>query len=387
MSFDKLDSYLDSLQDTYGMPVGDLLVMKDHEEVHRHSFGYSDYEKKTPVTPNNLYKLYSATKVITMTAVLQLVEQGKIKLHDRLSDYLPEYDHILVKSRLPENEDVCHVAHNDIRIIDLMTMSAGFSYDLYAPALQEKIKESADSASTREMIEALSKVPLLFEPGTGWNYSLSHDVLAAVIEVVSGMKFSEYLKKYIFEPLGAKDFYFQRQIDEVTKKRLCAIYTADNDKPPFYGISDEKADEFTFTKNYESGGAGLIGSVDSYILVVDALACGGVGKTGKRILKPETIELFTHPYTTFGQLKKDFDSLNRIGYQYGLGVRVLVDGSKSKSPVGEFGWDGAAGAYALVDTKNNISVFYAEHVTCFGDNYHVIHPKIRDMIYEAMEIK
>ncbi|MBR4993945.1 MAG: beta-lactamase family protein [Lachnospiraceae bacterium] len=385
MSFDKLTEYLDSLQDTYGMPVGDLMVMKDHEEVYRHSFGYADYDKQVPVSANNLYRLYSATKVITMTAILQLIEQGKLKFHDRVSDYLPEYDKVFVKSRLPENKDVTHIAHNDMRIIDLMTMSAGFSYDLFDPALQEKIKETNDKGSTREMIEALSRVPLLFEPGTEWNYSLSHDVAAAVLEVVTGMSFGEYLKKYIFEPLGANDFYFQRHIDKATHDRICAIYTADNDRPPFYGISDEKADEFTFTQNYESGGAGLIGSVDSYILVVDALACGGVGKTGKRILKPETVELFTHPYTTFGQLKKDFDSLNRIGYEYGLGVRVLVDGTKSKSPVGEFGWDGAAGAYALVDTKNKISVFYAEHVTCFGDNYHVIHPKIRDLIYEGLE--
>ena len=140
MSFDKLTEYLDSLQDTYGMPVGDLMVMKDHEEVYRHSFGYADYDKQVPVSANNLYRLYSATKVITMTAILQLIEQGKLKFHDRVSDYLPEYDKVFVKSRLPENKDVTHIAHNDMRIIDLMTMSAGFSYDLFDPALQEKIK-------------------------------------------------------------------------------------------------------------------------------------------------------------------------------------------------------------------------------------------------------
>ena len=141
---------------------------------------------------------------------------------------------------------------------------------------------------------------------------------------------------------------------------------------------------FQITENYESGGAGLAGTVDAYSTVIDALCNGGVGANGARILSEQSVKMFMVPYTT-GQMSKDFAKTGKKGYEYGLGVRVLVDGRESKSPVGEFGWDGAAGAYVLIDTINNISIFYAQHVVGYPKAYHEIHPKIRNLAYECME--
>ncbi len=393
MDFTKLTAYLDSLQDTYGVPMSDLKVMKDHEVLFRYRFGHADFAGKKPLTDQHLFRLYSATKLITMTAVLQLVEAGKLKLEDRLSTYLPEYETVLAADDLDlisygnqvGNVPV-HPAKNPITIRQLMSMSAGFSYDTQDPNIRALIESSKGEAGTREIIAALSKTPLLYEPGTRWCYSLAHDVLAAVVEVISKQTFSAYLKEHLFEPLGAHDFYFHPEEDPAVLDRVCDIYTGVDDKPPFEAAPKSHWNAYCFTKNYESGGAGLTGSVDAYSLITDALACGGIGKSGKRILKSETVAMFHEPVTTTGQLHRDFAELNRIGYEYGLGVRVLVDNTHSKSPVGEFGWDGAAGAYALVDTQNALSMFYAGHVLSFSDHYHVIHPKIRDLVYEAVDL-
>lgn len=391
MNATKLTEYLDSLQDIYGMPMGDLKVMQHHEEIYRHAFGYGDLDRRIPLQREHLFRLYSATKLITMTAMLQLIESGKCHLNDPLSMYIPAYEKVsvaddfdLVSYGNVVGNAKTHPAKTPIRIIDLMTMTAGFSYDTKDPNIENAVRESRGRASTQEVIEALAKTPLLFEPGSRWNYSLSHDVLAAVIEKISGMRFSEYLNMYIFEPLGIRDFYFRWENHDVSA-RICDIYTATDDKPPFVAASPADRDTYCFTKCYESGGAGLIASVDAYSVFADALACGGAGANGERILKPETVALFQKPYTTQGQIQKDFAMINRFGYEYGLGVRVLVDGSKSKSSVGEFGWDGAAGAYVLIDTDLELSVFYAEHVLGFSDNYHVIHPRIRDLVYEMVK--
>ena len=137
------------------------------------------------------------------------------------------------------------------------------------------------------------------------------------------------------------------------------------------------------TERYESGGAGLVGTVDAYSTFIDALCNGGVGANGCRILSEESVRMFMVPYTT-GQMSADFAVTGKTGYEYGLGVRVLVDGTVSKSPVGEFGWDGAAGAYVLVDPVNKISIFYAQHVVGYPKAFSEIHPVIRDLAYECM---
>lgn len=393
MNFTKLDDFMKKLEEQYKVPMADIKITKGHETIYRSSYGYADLDKKIPLNDKNLFRLYSCSKVITMTAVMQLIERGQLRFHDRLSDYLPEYDKIKVINEFDleafgnvAGDAPCHIAHNDIKIIDLMTMSAGFSYDTQDPNIQAAIKESNGLADTRTILKALAKTPLLYEPGTHFVYSLAHDVLVGVVEVVSGMKYSEYLKKNIFEPLGIEDFYFYVKGVKGVEERVCDIYTAIGDgKAPFVEATEERYSTYCFTKNYESGGAGLIGSVDAYSRLAEALACGGVGRTGKQILKPETIDLFRYPYASSGALKDDFALFNRTGYQYGLGVRVMVDNKKAKSPIGEFGWDGAAGAFVLVDTEKELSVFYAQHVLDHGEVYDVIHPSLRDVIYECLE--
>ena len=389
MNFDKLTSYLDSLEEKYGIPAADCKITKNHQVIYRHMAGYSDYEKQNPITDWSLYRLFSATKMITMTAVLQLVEAEKIKLYDELCLYLPEFDRLLVADeydlqtpgKWPTRDDKCHLAHNTIRIIDLMTMTAGLSYDVGARELIQIKEKSHNQASTREVIREMAKMPLLFEPGTRWGYGLCHDVLGAVVEVVSNMKFADYLKKNIFDPLEIEDFYFHW--DNKLEKRICAMYMGIWGTDTILPDDGSMSDSFKITNNYESAGAGLAGTVDAYSVFADALCNNGIGANGARILGEEMIELFTQEYTQ-GVMHEDFGLTGKIGYGYGLGVRVLRDKASSRSPLGEFGWDGAAGAYIVIDPFNHISIFYAQQVMACEKAYSEIHPTIRDLTYEAL---
>lgn len=387
MDFTKLTAYLNTLEETYEVHGLDCKVMKEHKPIYRYMKGHSDYALSAPVSENDLYEVYSCTKIITMTAVTQLIEQGKIGLNDELEKYLPEFANMGVAAdfrigewpfKWPTLDSQLVPAKNKILIHDLMSMTAGLSYDVASEAIQEKKRKTGNKAGTRQMIEAIARMPLICEPGTRYSYALGHDVLAAVVEVVSGMTFGQYLKKNIFDPLAITDMYFR--VPENEKHRISAQYMKDMNTGV---IAPSSGMIFRLSDEYESGGAGLTCTVDAYSMVLDALANDGVGATGERIIQPESIRTMSKNWLT-GQQLEDFKKSGKVGYGYGLGVRTLIDGSCSRSPVGEFGWDGAAGAYALIDPINHISIFYAHEILGMIKAYSEIHPTVRDLAYEAV---
>lgn len=377
---------MDSLEEKYGIPSFDCMVIKDHCEIYRHMAGYADYEKTVPVGRNSLYRLYSATKLTTMTAVLQLAEQKKLNLYDPVSYYLPEYQYMkvsddfrwdTVSAQVQASRAKCHLAHQPIRIIDLMTMTSGMHYNTFAEELMLLRKQKYDTATTREVVREMAKFPLAAEPGTRWMYGFGHDVLAAVVEVISGMSFGEYLKKYIFEPAGAADIHFRLDAEE--EKRLLDLYTVRPDTEEIIQCPESTREQFKITEKYESGGAGLISTVDSYSRIMDALCNGGIAANGSRILSECSIELLCTNYLT-GIMLQDFHSTGKTKYGYGPGVQVrMQDDGCGK----EFGWDGAAGAYILLNPTHHICVVYAQHVMRYPRVYHEVHPEIRRLVYEA----
>ena len=387
MNFSKLTAYLNTLEEKYGVHGLDMKITRGHETVYRCMLGHSDYERKTPVSERDLYNIYSASKVITMTGVMQLIEQGKLGLNDPLEKYLPEFAHMRYAAdfkmgefpfRWPDENSQLVPAQNPMRIHDLMSMTAGMSYDGASAPIRKVVEETHGEATTRQVVTAMAQMPLLCEPGTRYSYALGHDVLAAVVEVVTGMTFGAYMKRNVFEPLGITEMYYQVPAGE--EHRLFAQYGKDWDTGK---IKRDESMIYRITKNYESGGAGLCTTVDEYTKVLEALANGGVGRTGGRILKQESVLAIGRNWLTEQELA-DFSRTGKEGYGYGLGVRVLIDGTKSKSPVGEFGWDGAAGAYALVDPKNHIGMFYTHEILGMIEAYSEIHPTLRDLAYEAM---
>ena len=377
MDFTGLKDYLETLQGA-GVPGCDIAVYRDHELVFRHYTGWRDREAEIPMDGTELYWIFSASKVHTATAAMQLIEQGKIGLDDPVSQYLPAYRTLSII----ENGHV-RAPRTEMTIRHLMSMQGGLNYDIQSPSIMKTKLYSGNQADTQTLVNAFAEEPLSFDPGAHYQYSLCHDVLAAVIEVASGMKFSEYLRKNIWEPLGITDTGFT--IPEEKKSRLAQQYNYDNANHTSAILEGGNMNVYQLTPNYESGGAGLYSCVNDYARLTDALACGGVGLTGKRILKSETIDLM-RTNQQHGQCLKDFqDNVHRYGYGYGLGVRTLIDEGFTKSPIGEFGWDGAACAYTLSDPANRVSAYFAMHVRSCLYGYLTIHPTIRDLIYEGLK--
>ena len=387
MNFSQLTGYLDRLGSDYGVPGYDLIIRKDHETLYRRRGGFCDYDRTRPVSDQDLYFMYSATKVITMTAAMQLIETSRLGLEDPVSRYLPEFEHMEVADhfalgqwppQIPTLEDPHHPAHTPITIRMLMTMTAGLNYDIGNRGIVKLREETGGRATTREMMSAIAGMPLLYEPGTHYAYSLGHDVIAAVIEVVTGQTYGRYLRDHIFDPLGVRDAYFH--LNDALRARLTAQYAADMQTGKIHPT--EQTCAYTLTENYESGGAGLICTAEAYATVMDALACGGVGATGARILSEASLRQMGENQLP-PEILPDYQVPWRMEYGYGLGVRALVHPEESPTPQGEFGWDSAGGAWTLVDPVNHISILYVQEILSMIRSYSEIHPALRNLIYEA----
>ena len=375
MNFKDLELFIDKIT-KWRIPGADCIVYYKNRPVFRYSAGYADIKEKKPISDDNLYNLYSTTKVITCVAALQLFEKGHFLMTDPLYEYLPEFKEMYIQKTLENNETELVKAKNYIKVQDLFTMTAGLTYNMNTSFIREVKERTEGRCPTREIVKAIAKSPLIFEPGTHWSYSLCHDVLACLVEVISGKKFSEYLSENIFEPLEMKDTGFY--LTEEKQKRMAKQYRFIDE------INEVKevplTNVYKLGCEYESGGAGLISSVDDYIKFANCLCNKGRSQNGEQILSEHTINLMRTNHLDEIALK-DFNWPQMVGYGYGLGVRTMIDKAKggSLSPIGEFGWGGAAGSYVLIDPENELALFYAQHMLNNQEPY--VHPRIRNLLY------
>ncbi len=395
MDFTKLKNCMDKFVQEYKTPGLDCIVYQDHKMLFRYFAGMRDIENNKKIDGDELYLIFSMTKMLTCTAALQLFEQGKYQMNDPVSKYMSEFKKMKISYDELDLKNAAQIttggvigegtknsqdgyAKNQITIKDLFTMSAGLDYVLSDDAINSAL--SRGETSTRELVAAMSQKTLGFEPGTRFRYSLCHDVLGALIEIWSGQSLGSYMKSHIFEPLGMKNTFFGVPSDNTQLARMAARYTYDtNGEPKRLPLECE----YIFSTEYESGGAGLTSCTEDYAIFLDALACGGTAKNGNTILAPTTVELMGTNHLNEKQCD-DFAQL-RPGYGYGLGVRTHIDKSTSGSisPIGEFGWDGAAGGFSMVDTKNKLSLTYFQHI----HNWDVkIQNEMRNALYECINL-
>lgn len=370
MNFAKLTEFLDNLNSRFGIRGGDLIVNKDGETVYRHQFGHSDRECTRLVQGNEIYRIYSCSKVIICTAIIKLVTEGKLGLYDNLSDYIPEFKEMYIKNG---NDKV--KANNPIRIIDLMQMAAGFTYDCSNPIIVAYRDSTGGKADTLGTVKAMSKMPLSFEPGTGYLYSLSHDVLGGVIEVVSKQKLSDFMKENFFIPLSMYETDYKYTFGSEDRHFWRETY---NDKTNSTTAVSSDSNWFELGSEYESGGAGVITTVDDYIKFAQMLCDGGVTPDGRRLIDFEGIDLMRK---TINESQTAFCMTD---YKYALGVRTHVsnDNNFSKSGLYEFGWDGAFGAYTEIDIENGIAVFFGCGTSGIST---LVHPEMRNLIHQAID--
>lgn len=374
-------------------PSNAVVVYKDGCEVFRYASGFADIKIKKPFTGEEYVYIYSCSKIATVTAGLQLLEQGKFLLSDPLYEYIPEFKEMYVKN--PDGELV--KAKNAITIGNLFSMTAGLSYDMDSEGFRHAGQVTNGRYDTVETIKCIAKEPLLFEPGTHWRYSLGHDVLAAVISVISGKKFRDHMKEHIFDPLGMEQTGYH--LTEDILANMAQQYTfvpvggavtdyveaqrAGRDKEGYYKEAGTE-NAFILGKEYDSGGAGIITTAGDYIKLIEALANRGKGSNGERILSSHTVELMRTNTLTKEQFQ-DFDWKQLQGYGYGLGVRTHMDRAVSgmNSNLGEFGWGGAAGATAIMDPAEHLAVFYVQHTLNPREEYY--QPRLKNVVYSCID--
>ena len=381
MNFDALRGFQEHLVQ-WKVPGNDCLVRIDHNDVYRHQCGYADMETGRKMRGDELYYMWSASKLITCTLGLMLYERGLFHLNDPLYEYLPEYKNVLLEVQDENGYKNYTEPKNPILVKHLFNMSAGFAYDFFTPAVQEVKKNTGGRCPTREVVRALAENPIHFEPGTGWEYSICHDILAGMIEVVAGMPLRQYAKKMLFDPLEMHDTcYNMPSEDKLSRMAVQYNYRDDINK----AVPTNNTCSYMLGPDFDSGGAGVVSTIDDYMTFADALAHYGKAKNGEHILSEHTIRLMQTNFLT-GKQQLDFNEKLYwyVGYGYGLGVRTMADPvlGGANSPVGEFGWGGAAGSYILIDPSNRLAMVYAHHMLNNQEIY--FHSSLRNVLYGCL---
>lgn len=324
-----------------GIPGFDCVVFQNGKQVYRCIKGFSNLASHIPMQGKERFNLYSCSKLITVTAALQLYDKKLFSMDDDVSLYLPQFRYLSVR----DDNGVIRPAVSPLRIRHLFNMTAGFNYDTNMPIFDEVRQNTDGRCPTQETINALARVPLLFDPGTRFEYSFCHDVLAALVEQISKMRFSAYVKKHIFDQVGMMHSTFAPTKEDVSSLMEQYIF-CDGE----LWNCGKNIQYYKFGTEYESGGAGCISSTEDYIMFLEALRCN-------TLISSHLVDLMSTNTLTSTQQEAFF--LNDCGYGYGLGVRCPKETTNNKTS--DFGWGGAAGSYAVIDRKNKLTVFYAQH--------------------------
>lgn len=386
-----LDSFLQSKVDA-GEVAGSMLciVYKGHE-AYRKEFGMADISRKIPMQHDSIFRCYSMTKPVTSVAVMTLVENGVISLDDPVSRYISSFKNQRV---LKDGEYI--PTEREVTIEDLLDMTGGVVYpDVSFPAGAEMQKvidayyedvEAGKPLDTIGFANMVGRQPLEFQPGHGWRYSFSADVLGAVVEAASGMRFSDYLKKTIFDPLGMTDTDFY--VPDEKKDRFTEVYEWNDKQKKLVPWTFDRMLGLTYRfykkPEFESGGAGLVSTIDDYKKITGLLMGKGT-YDGIRILGRKTVDYMTCDHLKNEEERAGYNWEQLKGYGYGNLMRQMITPYKNNAlgTPGEFGWDGFLGCYMAVDPAEELELIYVIQ-KCGGNGFRDI-SVIKNIVYGALD--
>ena len=332
------------------------LIARNGQTAYLQAVGTADLASGRKMQTDNYFRLYSMTKPITSVALLMLYEEGKFQLDDPLDKYLPAFANMKVYLGEEGGKKQLADAKRKITVHDIFRHTAGFSYGQGPAPVEEMYRQAGLNLDTlnslQELTDKLAMMPLLYQPGERWVYSLSHDVQARLVEVLSGMKFNEFVLTRITGPLGLKDTFFGMPADRAA--RFANTYGPDNRGGLKLIDSYEKGSDVPVSnyKRYTDkpfGGHSLSATVSDYARFAQMLVNGGELQ-GVRILGRKTVELMTTDHLPPGVFGPG------PGMGYGLGVWVLTSPAQSGNlgSAGQFGWSGAASTHVVMDPKENL---------------------------------
>ncbi len=337
-----------------------LLIYKDGKEYTYAQAGMSDIEGNRAIGRDSIFRLYSMSKPITSAAVMKLMEQGKLDLGEPVWHIIPSF-----KSHKISNGKGTYGANSEVYVKHLLDMTSGYPYP-GAGNESEKHSErvfneaigrigTGNEMSTVDFVSKLGEGPALFEAGSAYRYGTSADILGAVVEIVSGMKFGEFLKKEFFEPLGMNDTGFF--VPEEKQDRLTCVYDISPWNEPSILTENRLAINLAMDTEpgFESGGAGLVSTCDDYMKFGQMLLNGG-SYNGQQILQKSTVDYMTCG-DTLPQLEPSFNGNfgNMPGYCYSNLMRIMKypGAALMKTHKGVYGWDGWLGCYFENDPEAN----------------------------------
>jgi len=336
------------------------MVFDEGQVVYKGAFGLGDRERNVAVDMDTIWRIYSMTKPVTSVVIMDLQEEGKLKLSDPVSKYIPEIANMRVAKIGEDGKPSFEAQARSITLEDLMLHRSGMGYGIFGPVnAVAAAYEKADLFSPAETLETkiakLSKLPLMFQPGEAWYYSYSIDVLGRVAEIIEGKNLGEVMQARIFDPLGMTETGFTVRLDQIS--RLVSNYYVTEDGSYALAEDGQKSPFANPDNKFQSGGGGLVSTLGDYAKFAQMMLEGGIYK-GQRVLEEATVELMMQDH--MGQDKPYMfpwlGGETRAGFGYGGSVQIddspeqLALNGKSK---GQWGWSGAARTEFYIDRPNN----------------------------------
>ena len=393
---ERIDGFLKSVYiDSGKLPCAQILVARDGRPVHFGQFGTLRGDG-TPMRADALVRIASMTKPVTSIAFMQLVEQAKVALDDPIGRVLPELANVGVYAGGGGAVPFAPATPTrPIRFVDLLTHMSGLTYGLQnrtsvdAAYREVEFDFGREHHTSDEYLAHLGKLPLEFEPGSGWNYSVATDVLGVAVERLSGMRLGDYFREHIFAPLGMADTGFD--IAAGQGDRLADAWAYQPGKPP--KPTDRAAQsKLLGPAKFHSGGGGLIGTTaDYHRFATMLLNRGELAKEsgGARILAPKTLELMTSNFLPGGAdlasvSQSLFSESTSAGMGFGLGLAMVIDPARTLMPAskGEFYWGGAYSTAFFVDPVEGITMVFMTQL--YPSSAYPVRRQLKTLIYSAL---
>ncbi|HEC44365.1 MAG TPA: class A beta-lactamase-related serine hydrolase [Bacteroides sp.] len=376
----RIDSLFRSAVENQEIPAAVAYITVNEKEIYHKAFGWKIMESEVPLATSDIFRLASMTKALTAISIMQLVEKGSLDLDDEVYRYIPEFENpnILIEV-LPDSSFRSRPAESEITIRQLLTHTSGIGYgfqdDMYnALIIKNNISEGFedDERTSYENIQRIAGIPLLFEPGEDYVYSLSMDVLGVVIEQVSGLRYDRYIQQNILDPLNMDDSYFI--LPEEERYRLVSVY-----QPAETGVGLERttypdtAYPVARHKQFFSGGADLCSTADDYSNILKMLLNGGIYE-GTRILSESSVETMLAKQSAYAE----GDS-----YQgFAAWITNEVGAKKGPRGLGSFGFGGFYDTQSWADPELNLTAVLLFQM--YPNNEYSIHQKFEDLVYQTI---
>ena len=364
----RIDRFLtEKYVDAGKIPSALTLVARRGEIGHFSALGLMDSERGKPVRKDTIYRIYSMTKPITTVALMMLYEEGRFQLNDPVGEFLPEWSDVEVWVSGEHPDFKTRPPDRAMTIRDLLSHQSGLTYGFTDDnpvdrAYPNLIQRQTFDRPLAEWSTILAGLPLLYSPGTAWNYSVSTDLCGYLVEVISGQKFDAFLKERILGPLGMVDTAFYVPDDRLDRFAACYAPTAENG---FVLQDDPETSPYRKTPMLLSGGGGMVSTAPDYFRLCQMLLNGGE-LDGQRILSRKTIELMTTNHLPDGKSLAEFAIPGRWseatlgGIGFGLGFSVVLEPSASQivGSAGQYAWGGAASTAFWIDPVEEVIVVF-----------------------------